>query len=105
MSVSTTPTRLPLMASNVARLAVRLDLPVPPRYEWTEMILAILPHPPLRERSAPANGYRPKRLVTPLLGPRADRRGLPRDCLPHYLDIHDRDRTVSTSGYELSRTT
>src|SRR5436309_183818 len=39
MSVSTTATRLPCSASAVARLAEMFDLPVPPRKEWTEMIL------------------------------------------------------------------
>src|SRR6266511_1003281 len=40
MSVSTTPIRCPPAASSVATLAVMFDLPVPPRYEWTEMIFA-----------------------------------------------------------------
>jgi hypothetical protein len=31
ISVSTTPTRLPRIASKVARLAVVFDFPVPPR--------------------------------------------------------------------------
>src|SRR5262245_32074409 len=39
MSVSTTPTRRPPRARRVARLALRFDFPVPPRKEWTEMIL------------------------------------------------------------------
>src|SRR5215470_4596535 len=43
MSVSTTPTRWPSAASNVATLAAAFDLPVPPRNEWTEMILDIVP--------------------------------------------------------------
>src|SRR5262245_39169144 len=38
MSVSTTPTRLPWRATAATRFAVRFDLPVPPRNEWTEMI-------------------------------------------------------------------
>src|SRR5512136_979219 len=42
MSVSTTPTRCPRIAINAARLAVVLDLPVPPRNEWTEMILDMM---------------------------------------------------------------
>jgi len=41
MSVSTTPTRRPSAASSAARLAVVFDVPVPPRYEWTEMIYGI----------------------------------------------------------------
>ena len=39
MSVSITPTRSPEQANSAARLAVVLDFPVPPRNEWTEMIL------------------------------------------------------------------
>src|SRR5690606_34216014 len=35
-SVSTTPTDRPREASWAARLAVRLDLPEPPRKEWTD---------------------------------------------------------------------
>src|SRR6187397_396680 len=42
MSVSTTATRFPEDARQTARLAVRFDLPVPPRYEWMETILAML---------------------------------------------------------------
>jgi hypothetical protein len=42
MSVSTTPTRFPWHASSAARLAVKLDLPVPPRNEWTATIVARL---------------------------------------------------------------
>src|SRR5215216_2761208 len=38
MSVSTIPIRLPVRATAVARLAVRLDFPVPPRYEWVDTI-------------------------------------------------------------------
>jgi hypothetical protein len=38
MSVSMTPTRWPLRATSTAKLAVVLDLPVPPRNEWVEMI-------------------------------------------------------------------
>src|SRR5205814_1626054 len=41
MSVSTTPTRWPSAASSAATLAAAFDLPVPPRNEWTEMILDI----------------------------------------------------------------
>ena len=52
ISVSTTPTRLPASAYNAARLALRLDLPVPPRNEWTEMILVTLPL--LRSAGRPA---------------------------------------------------
>src|SRR5262245_58971555 len=40
MSVSMTPTRLPARATSTARLAVVFDLPVPPRKECVEMILA-----------------------------------------------------------------
>src|SRR5262245_51349941 len=40
MSVSTTATRRPEDARHTARFAVRLDFPVPPRYEWMETILA-----------------------------------------------------------------
>src|SRR5215469_8144180 len=43
MSVSTTPTSWPSAANNVATLAAAFDLPVPPRNEWTEMILDIVP--------------------------------------------------------------
>src|SRR5438477_5170506 len=43
MSVSTTPTRWPSAASSVATLAAVFDLPVPPRNEWTEMIVDIVP--------------------------------------------------------------
>src|SRR5436190_10695508 len=43
MSVSTTPTRWPSAASSAATLAAAFDLPVPPRNEWTEMILDIVP--------------------------------------------------------------
>src|SRR5690348_17039735 len=43
MSVSTTPTRWPSAASRVATLAAVFDLPVPPRNEWTEMTLDIVP--------------------------------------------------------------
>src|SRR5947208_8070670 len=35
------PMRLPPSASVVATLAVRFDLPVPPRKEWMEIILAM----------------------------------------------------------------
>ncbi len=45
MSVSITPTRRPSAASKAATLAVVLDLPVPPRNEWIEMILAIVLSP------------------------------------------------------------
>src|SRR5215469_14262886 len=38
ISVSTTPTRRPSPARSAARLAVVFDFPVPPRYEWIEMI-------------------------------------------------------------------
>ena len=38
ISVSTTPTRRPSLARSAARLAVVFDFPVPPRYEWIEMI-------------------------------------------------------------------
>src|SRR3989304_2896362 len=48
MSVSTIPTLWPSAASRVARLAAVLDLPVPPRKEWTEMIFDIIPAPKLR---------------------------------------------------------
>src|SRR5689334_9785449 len=41
MSVSITPTRLPPAASRAARLAVVLDLPVPPRKEWIVISAAI----------------------------------------------------------------
>src|SRR5262245_9563394 len=40
MSLSTTATRCCILASITARFAVVLDLPVPPRNEWTEMTLA-----------------------------------------------------------------
>ena len=42
MSVTTTATRLPARASWYARLAVRLDFPVPPRYECMETIIGII---------------------------------------------------------------
>jgi len=34
MSVSTTPTRAPVLAQQYAKFAVRFDLPVPPLNEW-----------------------------------------------------------------------
>src|SRR5688572_21104617 len=43
MSVSTMPTRRPVIATAVARLAVRFDFPVPPRYEWMDTIIPIQP--------------------------------------------------------------
>jgi hypothetical protein len=39
MSVSTTPTRRPSLASWDDTLAEMLDFPVPPRKEWMDMIL------------------------------------------------------------------
>ena len=48
MSVSTTPTRRPSAASRAATLAVVLDLPVPPRKEWMDMILVMLFSPVLK---------------------------------------------------------
>jgi hypothetical protein len=41
MSVSITPTRCPSAANRAAMFAVLLDLPVPPRNEWIEMIVAM----------------------------------------------------------------
>src|SRR5574341_2097302 len=43
MSVSTTPTRCPAIATCEATLAVVFDLPVPPRKEWIETILVMMP--------------------------------------------------------------
>src|SRR5438093_8805563 len=45
MSVSMTPTRRPPAASNVERLAVTLDFPVPPRKEWTDTIVGMSSSP------------------------------------------------------------
>src|SRR6266849_2319689 len=39
ISVSIMPMRRPSAASKTAMLAVMFDLPVPPRNEWSEMIL------------------------------------------------------------------
>src|SRR5919109_2955438 len=57
MSVSTMPIRLPMRASETARLAVVFDLPVPPRKEWIEMMSVIA-----RLARARAN-YPPARLT------------------------------------------
>src|SRR5712692_4088254 len=53
MSVSITPTRRPPAASNVERLAVMLDFPVPPRKEWIDTIVGMTSSPfsiPMRAR-------------------------------------------------------
>ena len=50
MSVSMTPTRFPARATSTARLAVVFDLPVPPRNEWVEIILA-KPYAPFRRKT------------------------------------------------------
>src|SRR5437763_8484690 len=81
MSVSITPTRAPWRATATARLAVTLDLPVPPRNEWTDTIFATLPlvylglrpppvgAPPDSARAGtPPGSVRPARVAQP--GPR-----------------------------------
>src|SRR4051794_22434999 len=45
MSVSITPTRRSAAASSAATFATVLDLPVPPRNEWMEMVVAMVVPP------------------------------------------------------------